>query len=1377
MRRFKKVLSILLAFVMAAGTIPQEAYASEYENAVVMDDSTATIQGTNGLGKLLSEEMTAYQLEEAENSEGEYQVVDLTIEDNVAVAQYYTVEEAILVVAIYTEDGTQLLESAETEVTPEESIAELTFEGEVPQYFTASAYLVDQYDFSPLCEAYKTLIYTEEMQQILNSTIDDYEADRVLNLDDDETTNFAVCAEDTILLEKTDGKNIVVKEEIDEQIYVIEQADETMQTLQKGDIVVYPYGEEQILIVKVAQINVDGTTVTITGDEDLELSEAFEYMKIEGKGTTKDLIVDENSGDEGVTYQGLEKNEALAEENQARGVFKDDGKDEYTHKFEFQKTVKDDTGSSVSVEGYINVQATFEWAYCLNPFNVYAKMKADSNLAIHVAAEAKVVCSKIELKEFGFAPCAGVYFGFRPEIQPEFQANASWDCTVYTALGVEGSKNDGIKDLSVPPQYNSKLGYSGTVTLNIYLNPYLHIITENAIDVKISGPITIILYGKMTGTNYEHTNITEDTSRHACANCLAGTVSYKTELKGTIEVLKIWSPPEFRLLKKDKTKICDFYYSYDHSEFQMGKCPYKSYRVTVTVKDKNGNLLKNVAVKTTSGISCGTTNKNGVLNYYLPSGNYTLSAVINGKTVSKGISVNDACKVILQESSSSQSSLGGNNSSSQVYSASDDSMDIPVSKMTAIAGSELSESTDTVLGYHEGPAEFILDGDLKTFWHTYYTWSGHSEDVKEEDRWVGVNLSEVMEVGGIRYFPRGEIGAAGNGIVVEYAVQYRTSDTGEWIDIDGATGVWVDPERAEELLNEEDVEWKLVTFEPVAAKQIRLLGIHTGGACGMDRYMSAAEFRVISPTKTTRSTSSYSGREWVSEDRCIVMEEDRKDEIATYGVFQGEYGIEWSEKVMFQTASFENLVPGEQYLFLAALDLEAEEPLAAENLLYVDQAEADETGCLTFRYVPRESAEISYAVVCGASNKDLKDAEITFPEMTAEEEASAVSPTVVYDGTVLQEGQDYVLTGKTEYTEAGTYTCYLRGIHAYTGLVECSYVVKSAEPENPDVTPEQPENPEVTPEQPENPDTEKVERIYGATRYDTSFAIADTYKEELGVSQFKNVIISCGTDFPDALSGGYLADVKQAPILLFNNKPGKSNADAIETYVKENVQSGGTVYLLGGTSAVSDAMQTALLGSYTVKRLGGKTRYETNLAILEEAGVGSKDILICNAQNFADSLSASALKRPILLVNNKKGELTAEQKAFLEKYSANPKYIIGGEAAVSENLVDQIKAYGSVERIWGTTRYETSVEIAKKFFEEPETVVLAYGKNYPDGLCGGVLAAGMNAPLLLTNSDAETLLRDYITEAGVISGIVLGGPILITSQTVQNIFQMGKHSF
>jgi len=292
-------------------------------------------------------------------------------------------------------------------------------------------------------------------------------------------------------------------------------------------------------------------------------------------------------------------------------------------------------------------------------------------------------------------------------------------------------------------------------------------------------------------------------------------------------------------------------------------------------------------------------------------------------------------------------------------------------------------------------------------------------------------------------------------------------------------------------------------------------------------------------------------------------------------------------------------------------------------------------------------------------------------------------------------------------------------------------------------------------------------RIYGQKRYDTSIAVAEKSKNA-SFEKFDNIIVAYGRNFPDALSGGYLADVKNAPILLVE----ASEETRVADYIGKNLAAGGKVYILGGTGVVSSAFENKVKAKgISTERLGGQTRYETNLAILKAAGVKDQDILICTGTGYADSLSASSVGKPILLVSD---TLTSEQKKFLKSLNTKQIYLIGGAGVVKPNIERELKGISraKMERLWGQSRYETSTAVAKKFFAKATTVVLAYAQNFPDGLSGGPLAMLKNAPIVLTDSRTIAPAREYVKKAGVVRSITIGGPTLISDVAVKAI--MGR---
>ena len=289
-------------------------------------------------------------------------------------------------------------------------------------------------------------------------------------------------------------------------------------------------------------------------------------------------------------------------------------------------------------------------------------------------------------------------------------------------------------------------------------------------------------------------------------------------------------------------------------------------------------------------------------------------------------------------------------------------------------------------------------------------------------------------------------------------------------------------------------------------------------------------------------------------------------------------------------------------------------------------------------------------------------------------------------------------------------------------------------------------------------------RLWGPNRYETSKKVADEYKSVSG-AEFENVVVAYGLNYPDALSGVYLAKVKNAPILLVQ----PSVEDDIANYINENIADGGNVYILGSAAVVSSAFENKIRakGIYPI-RLGGKDRYETNIKILEEAGVDDEELMVCTGTGYADSLSASAAGKPILLVGS---TLTDDQKEYIQSWNPEKLYLIGSTGVVSGKVEAELRRLGyDPERLWGPNRYETSKAVAERFFNNnPQTVVLTYALNFPDGLSGGPLAMLEEAPIILTDSSNIEAARSYVESSGAYRSITLGSTSLISQLAVRTI--------
>ncbi len=296
--------------------------------------------------------------------------------------------------------------------------------------------------------------------------------------------------------------------------------------------------------------------------------------------------------------------------------------------------------------------------------------------------------------------------------------------------------------------------------------------------------------------------------------------------------------------------------------------------------------------------------------------------------------------------------------------------------------------------------------------------------------------------------------------------------------------------------------------------------------------------------------------------------------------------------------------------------------------------------------------------------------------------------------------------------------------------------------------------------------TYSASRLGGATRWETSTAIA----KQVNGNKLDAVVLANAYNFPDALTGTTLAGNKKAPILIVGN----NDRDIVTlNYIKNNLKSTGKVYVLGGSTAVSDGTinKVKSLGFKNIKRLGGSDRYATNMSIVNELNVSKgSSVIIANSMSYADSLSISGISgannMPIFLVN---GSLTSSVLNKIKSIAPKNIYIVGSTTVVNSNVEKQLKSYGNVVRLGGKNRFETSLKIANYFTKDTQTTALvSYGLNFPDALAGGALASKTASPILLVNGDV-TAQKAFLDKSNITKLYVLGSTSAVSDSIVKQL--------
>jgi len=293
------------------------------------------------------------------------------------------------------------------------------------------------------------------------------------------------------------------------------------------------------------------------------------------------------------------------------------------------------------------------------------------------------------------------------------------------------------------------------------------------------------------------------------------------------------------------------------------------------------------------------------------------------------------------------------------------------------------------------------------------------------------------------------------------------------------------------------------------------------------------------------------------------------------------------------------------------------------------------------------------------------------------------------------------------------------------------------------------------------PSSVPVSRIYGSDAIGTSIAVSQAQFPSAGSA--KAVVLARSDFFSDALAGGPLAAAAGGPLLV---TPGASQSSTLDPRVQAEIQrvlpSGGVVYILGGTLALSQSIDTTLQGlGYATQRLAGPNEFATAVDVAEQLA-NPTTVFEATGTDFADALSAipAAIKDhgAILLTNG--SQQAPETSTYLAQHPGDTRYAIGGTFAASG-------ADPSATPVFGQDLYGTSAAVASTFFAGTTSFGAATGATFPDSLSGGVFlgAPATIGPMLLVapSGPLPSAIANYL--AGVAStlvqGYLFGGPLAV----------------
>ncbi|HEX2026668.1 MAG TPA: cell wall-binding repeat-containing protein [Nitriliruptorales bacterium] len=144
------------------------------------------------------------------------------------------------------------------------------------------------------------------------------------------------------------------------------------------------------------------------------------------------------------------------------------------------------------------------------------------------------------------------------------------------------------------------------------------------------------------------------------------------------------------------------------------------------------------------------------------------------------------------------------------------------------------------------------------------------------------------------------------------------------------------------------------------------------------------------------------------------------------------------------------------------------------------------------------------------------------------------------------------------------------------------------------------------------------------------------------------------------------------------------------------------------------------------------------------------------------------------------GSADATGKEVLHGYARAGRYTVtltvtdGAGHRATDTASVTVTDTSAVRRSSGPTRIETALDVSRDHWTSSLDVVLAYAHNFPDALAAGGFAAGLDAPLLL--SEREHLRDDVRAELqrlGAEKVWILGGGAVISGDVEQQLRVLG----
>lgn len=1096
MSKLRKNISALLITVLIVSMCivsPNAVEKKSNSSSAEVINNAISVEGQSTIGDMISTEFADAQ-QNTEQAEAKlYNIINASVADKTVTVEYCAAADCTVIAAIYDENTNQMLASGKATAESENTSVDVELSiDSMPNAFVLRAFIVDSAN-SPLSDKYESSMYTTEMQELLAKDVNDFDADRVLNLDEDESTNFVVYNDDVTKIDNSNNKNILTSYDESSKTYTFENCTDEMLSLKTGDKFSCDADIENVTIIKVKSINIDGDTVTVTA-EDIEMEDVFDYVKIESESSLGDSEIDESSLSAGVTVE----EKTVESRNIPSGKLDIDAEGGISKTLKLDSNEAKKEGKHFTVTGEFNLTGSLTLGGSIN-FELYLTRKHKEcslsitielgcNLALDMSGE--IVWQIAELKKDLLPKMANVKIAFGLKLNGEFEAGL--EAKITTVAGFKYEHGKGFSNISSPPACEISMYAEADLFFGFFVKLSGEVINDKIAEVSLTTDVGCQLTASMK--NEISTSNSKLYVEHKCSKCLSGTIAPTINITPDLKFLdkkmlsdKISSGYSITVFSKD------FYYSFDKKKFSWGNCPDLIYNVPLRVIDENGASVADADVSEYAAMmkTLGTTNSqgyfycelmggsNGVYQVWVSSGEKesVLNFVLNGNSADDLLVIENGGLVKINKSKKFidgyyQVVLGekGNNDEPPTTEPTE-----PVPTETA---PYILKSGNCGLQGDNVKWELWSTGLLKVFGTgVMYNYTNYS------DYWAGVEADYTPWYNDASFINSVSIGEGITtiGCCAFEGLRYNS------ISFDIPSSVTRIRGRAFKdcKISSIHIPDSVTSIEYAAFKGCQNLTITLPENL---TFIEESMFRNCKNlTLTVPASMNYIGDDAFYEATGVAYFKGDSPSIRwgsgcffyTYMTWYYPAGNSTWDNVNYiipgihnyvytkpydyanncpveanvmsinscrqinssnaaNAADLSGLVPFEEYLIAVVKSENANDILSPENLLYIAQITADENGCISAEYLNRE--EFADAVVLNFG-PNISNASICIEPIAFDNSEQKVKYSVTYAGKALTENVDFTVSGDTDVNEYGNYSIEFNGIGGYCGKTTVNFSV------------------------------------------------------------------------------------------------------------------------------------------------------------------------------------------------------------------------------------------------------------------------------------------------------------------------------------------------